>query len=111
MRRRAIGIKREDSLRKDLVSGEIVKVGGSFRPRWVRDWGNVYLLSGIAKRIALEQVLKRIYPDRWQELLYLAIYQVLEKFYQAWIAEQGDITSLSSYSELIEGIEWGYNRR
>ncbi|GFP21447.1 hypothetical protein HKBW3S06_00674 [Candidatus Hakubella thermalkaliphila] len=40
-----------------------------------------------------------------------------EMFFQSWVQSQGDlrailfdITSLSSYSKLIEYLEWGYNR-
>ncbi|MGC8805393.1 MAG: IS1634 family transposase, partial [Candidatus Ratteibacteria bacterium] len=39
--------------RKDLTTGEVAKVRGSFKPRYARDWGNAYLLFKIAEGIRL----------------------------------------------------------
>ena len=64
--------------KKDPRTGEVLKVRGSFKPRYARDWGNVYLLEHLARKIGLEGVLGEVYPDLCRELLYLAIYEVSE---------------------------------
>ena len=55
--------------------------------------------------------------QRISELLATILPEMRERFYQAWCRHRMeaeylalDITSISSYSELIEDIEWGYNR-
>lgn len=55
--------------------------------------------------------------QRISELLLRITRDEMDSFYQAWCAMRGDreylaldITSVSSYSELIESVEWGYNR-
>jgi len=145
--------------RMDPQTGEILHPHQGFTPRAARDFGHIYLTLNIVNRIGLSEVLKEVFPDLYQELLYLSIFQVLEskplylfqpwaeatylkeplelssqrisrlaeelgksedlqqKFFHSWIRDQGDIqavlfdiTSLSSYSKLIEYLEWGYNR-
>jgi hypothetical protein len=113
----------------------------------------------IVERLGLGPLLRTVWPGTAQELLFLAIYQLVEtkllylarawaegadvdprldlssqrlsrlmeelgreedrrlQFFEAWMKQQRDIrailfdiTSLSSYSKLIEEIEWGYNR-
>ena len=151
--------RREYLGKKNPQTGKIAKVRGSHKPKYARDWGNVYLLDSLAERIGLTDTLKEVYPDRWKELLYLGIFEVAEgtpfylfknwsesafvegirnlssqrisefledigvdglsreDFFQHWLKRQQDIssvlfdiTSLSSYSDLIEQLEWGYNR-
>jgi len=55
--------------------------------------------------------------QRISELLVMIRPEQRERFYGAWCARRSedeylalDITSTSSYSELIEDVEWGYNR-
>jgi transposase len=145
--------------KKDPHSGEILTPRKGFTPRVARDFGHIYLLLHLARRIGLAPILESIFPDFFQELLYLSLYQVLEakplylfkpwaeatyleepldlpsqrisrvveelgvredlrsQFFHCWIENQGeiravifDITSLSSYSKLLEYLEWGYNR-
>jgi transposase len=55
--------------------------------------------------------------QRISELLATITLDMRERFYQAWCRHRQekeylalDITSVSSYSELIEDVEWGYNR-
>ena len=128
-------------------------------PRAVRDFGRLYLVMIIVERLGLGPLLRTVWPGTAQELLFLAIYQLVEtkllylarawaegadvdprldlssqrlsrlmeelgreedrrlQFFEAWMKQQRDIrailfdiTSLSSYSKLIEEIEWGYNR-
>jgi len=55
--------------------------------------------------------------QRISELLRNVTFGMREKFYYEWAGKRSeseylalDITSVSSYSELIEDVEWGYNR-
>jgi len=151
-RRRYIG-------KKDPVTGKIITPRKGFTPRNARDFGHIYLLTSLGKRIGLYDVLKEVYPEEYKKLFNLSIYQVLEgnalylykswaegsfvddesvmssqsisrlmesigkrdglmeEFFRLWIKSHKpirtiifDITSLSSYSKLIEYLEWGYNR-
>lgn len=144
--------------KKDPQTGEIFSPKKGFTPRAAQDFGHIYLVLHIVNRIGLSAVLKKVFPDLYQDLLYLSIFQVLEskplylfkpwaevtymeetlelssqrtsrlteelgrseglrdEFFRSWIKNQGnikavlfDITSLSSYSKLIEYLEWGYN--
>ncbi|MCL5985091.1 MAG: IS1634 family transposase [Actinobacteria bacterium] len=151
--------KRKYVGKKDPDTGEIIAVQKGFVPRVARDFGHIHLIINIVNRIGLFKVLKEVFPDLYQELLYLSLFQVLESkplylfkpwaegsliedglelssqrissiteelgkreelrtmFFRSWAKNQGDIkgiifdiTSLSSYSKLIEYLEWGYNR-
>ena len=70
---------------------------------WIRSTSSLPVGNMSSQRIS--ELLTSITPD------------MRENFYQAWCrcrSEQEylalDITSVSSYSELIEDVEWGYNR-
>ena len=151
-RRRYIG-------KKDPVTGEVVTPRKGFTPRIARDYGHVYLLEHLGRRIGLYDTLKEAFSELFREIFYLSLYQLLEakplylyplwaeasylkegmiissqrisrivekigrsddlrqKFFALWRKRMGsvqavifDITSLSSYSCLIEYLEWGYNR-
>ncbi len=127
------------------------------RKSTLKEYGAFYLYESIANESGLMAVLKKVFPDKWQQIFTLASYLVssgepamyledwLEntesfqagsmssqriselllsinhdrriEFYSEWGAcrsEQEylalDITSISSYSKLIEDVEWGYNR-
>lgn len=145
--------------KRDPITGKISTPRKGFTPRMARDYGHIYLLQNLAKRISFPEVLREAFPELWEEMFLLSLYQVLEakplylfkpwaemsylgepivlssqkisrlleeigsreelrdKFFHSWVKRQGDIqaiifdiTSLSSYSRLIEYLEWGYNR-
>jgi len=47
-------------------------------PRAARDFGHLYLVSHIVERLGLGPLLRRVWPDTAQQLLLLAIYQLVE---------------------------------
>jgi len=158
--------KREYLGRIDTVTGEFIKSTGikgkkamSMMPKSSKDYGNIYLLDKISEKIGLKEILKEIYPYRWNSILSLAFFAVSENspfylfeqwkshtyikglknissqsiskllkelgsmdrlqldFSINWCIKKGDtsalifdITSVSSYSELMELVQWGYNR-
>ena len=60
---------------------------------------------------------RNLSSQRISELLAAILPEAREHFYQAWCRRRMeaeyfalDITSVSSYSELVEDVEWGYNR-
>ncbi|MFH2113706.1 MAG: IS1634 family transposase [Spirochaetota bacterium] len=143
--------------KKDAASGEVVK---SPEIHDAREFGNIFLLKGIAEKIGLKEDLKEVFPETWQEILSLAYYRICEnralylcdswlktiwspdaveltsprisdllvqightqvfreRFFRKWAKRFADvnrfivfdITSISSYAEGIDCIEWGYNR-
>jgi transposase len=123
----------------------------------VKEYGVFYLLNEIAMHIGLKDVLIRVLPGIWREVLNLAFYIVASGepalycedwlyksesyqtrelssqrisellvsithserlgFFERWNEFRSeneyialDITSISTYSELINDAEWGYNR-
>jgi len=122
-----------------------------------KGYGAFHLLSDISKKIELTEILKTKFPDRWEDILTLASYELTERqpmylceqwsddnitfsnkvmyssrisellssiteqdkfsFFNSWAEKRIeseyaalDITSISSYSQLLEQIEYGYNR-
>jgi hypothetical protein len=57
--------------RMDPQTGEILHPHQGFTPRAARDFGHIYLTLNIVNRIGLSEVLKEVFPDLYQELLYL----------------------------------------
>ena len=158
--------KRKYLGRIDTISGEFIKSTGikgkkamSMMPKTSKDYGNIYLLDKISEKIGLKEILKEIYPYRWNNILSLAFFAVSENspfylfeqwkahtyikglrnissqsisrllkelgsmdrlqldFSINWCVTKGDtnalifdITSVSSYSELMDLVQWGYNR-
>ncbi len=145
--------------KRDPETGEIVNPKRGYVPKVSKDFGHVYLVRQIIKKIGLDTVVKEVFSDIYNELIGLSIYEVLEnkplylyrlwaeasyleegvvlssqkisrlleelgereeshnEFFKLWLTRQRDvkaiifdITSLSSYSKLIEYLEWGYNR-
>ena len=145
--------------KKDPQSGKLVKKQVRSAPRASFDFGTVYFLQQLSRKLGLEQVLQQVFPDCYTELLHLAWYKLLEgkafylyaywrdasylpdagkldsqrisellaevgkgekrieQFFQEWIERNAplttimfDITSVSSYSENIDYVEYGYNR-
>ena len=145
--------------KKDPITGKLIPSKLQKPPRSCRDFGNFYLLKTIAERIGLVDILSKIFPDVWHELLTCIFYEISERkplylceqwseytqtinntvlssprisellqdigrrdndrmnFFTAWAQHRAeeeylafDITSISSYSKLIEYLEYGYNR-
>ena len=123
----------------------------------VKEFGAFYLYRRIGEETGLIDILKEVFPQRWEQIFNIACYLVssgdplmycvdwVEKteafpntalspaaitemykditfgeqseFFEKWAAYRDekeylalDITSVSSYSELISDVEWGYNR-
>jgi len=123
----------------------------------VKEFGAFYLYRKIGEETGLIEILKDVFPKRWEQIFNIACYLVssgdpimycidwVEKteafqcgglspaaitemykditfaeqteFYEKWATHRDeneylalDISSVSSYSELITDVEWGYNR-
>ena len=121
------------------------------------DFGNIYFLHTIAENTGLQEILRDVFPEDWQEILACAWYSLCEQkalylceqwretaaidqhlslssprisellqsldeqkrfsFYRKWASLRMekeylalDISSISSYSELIDYVEYGFNR-
>lgn len=143
--------------KKDESTGELIPSKKTDKPNICKDYGIYYFLNSISNSVGLTDILKKTFPDKWEEMLTCAFFEVSERkplylceqwsdstqtplgkvftsqrisellqsisdnermdFFQAWgdyRAEQEylafDITSVSSYSKMIEMIEYGYNR-
>jgi transposase len=125
-----------------------------------REFGNIFLLQNIARRIGLWEDLAAAFPDTWREILAIAFYRICEnkalylcnnwldtiwlddpvflpsprisellaqlghskiqpeRFLRRWAQRYTtsnrfivfDLTSISSYANGIDMVEWGYNR-
>lgn len=66
--------------KKDSITGKISTPRKGFTPRIVRDYGHIYLLFNLANRIGLTKVLKEVFSELSEEILYLCfgILQALE---------------------------------
>ncbi len=145
--------------KKESATGNIVTPRKSFKPKLVQDYGHLYLVKYLCRKLGLEKSVKSTFRNYGDELLTLAHYLILEgkplylehswaescylpktmainsqrlsdllvdigksdrerfSFFNFWAKEQGqqkgvwlDITSISSYSENIDFVEWGHNR-
>jgi transposase len=145
--------------KKDPVTGELIPSKSNTPPRASRDFGNYYLLKSIADKVGITDILARIFPDIWKEILTCCFYEISERkplylceqwseltqtidntilsspriselvqdlghrdrdrmeFFTEWARHRAeheylafDITSISSYSKIIEYLEYGYNR-
>ena len=123
----------------------------------IKEFGAFYLYKKIGEETGLLDILKDVFPRRWEQIFNIACYLVssgdplmycadwVEKteafpncslspaaiselykditfaeqseFFEKWAAYRDeneylalDISSVSSYSELISDVEWGYNR-
>lgn len=47
-------------------------------PREVRDFGHIYLVEQIAELTGIVKILKKCFPDEYQQILHLAYYQIIE---------------------------------
>ena len=122
-----------------------------------RGYGAFHLLSAISEKTDLTEILKTKFSNRWEDILTLAFYELVERqpmylceqwsddnitfsnkimyssrisellssiteqdkfsFFNSWTEKRIeneyvalDITSVSSYSQQLEQIEYGYNR-
>ncbi len=90
----------------------MLKRRGSFKPRFSREFGNVYFIFEIARKIGLNNVLKESYPEIWEKLLWLAIYEVCERkplyLFKTWAeqvwTEEGKGLSSQRISEFLKEI-------
>lgn len=65
--------------KKDPKNGKLIPSKSKKQPRLCRDFGNIYLLQAIAERIGLIPILKKTFPDAWQEILACAYFEVSER--------------------------------
>jgi len=61
--------------KKNPETGEVVPDDGI---RDAREFGNVFLLKDIARRLGLTSDLTAVFPDTWKEILALAYYRICE---------------------------------
>jgi len=87
--------------RKDPDTGEIRSPFRGLVPRAARDFGHLYLVHKIVERLGLGPLVRTVWPEKAAEILFLAIYQVLEArpLYLArpW-AESADVDPLLDLS-------------
>lgn len=143
--------------KKNPETGEVIPDDGI---RDAREFGNLFLLKDIARRIGLAEDLAAIFPETWKEMLALAYFRICEnkalylcdnwldtvwtddhvslpsprisellaqlghsripseRFFRRWSQRYTtsnrfivfDLTSISSYANGIDMVEWGYNR-
>ena len=57
-------------------------------PRWSQDYGHMHLLTQLARRLGLPEMLQQVFPDQADLLLLLAMYEVIEErplyLFSAW---------------------------
>ena len=153
-KRTYIGRKNTKTGTIEVTTKKVVSV-----PKDSRSFGHVYLVKKIIDRLRLAETLKGVFPEYYEQCLYLAIYKLItgdsyylypywredsylpesaamnsqrisevlqeigeneqnvERFFARWISINDsksavvfDITSISSYSERNELLEYGYNR-
>jgi transposase len=61
--------------KKNPETGEVVADDGI---RDAREFGNIFLLKDIARRLGLAADLSAVFPDTWKEILALAYYRICE---------------------------------
>ena len=70
--------KRKYLGKQDPKTGELISTKKTLSPKNVRDYGHVYLGKTIANKIGLTECLKKSFPNNWNKLLHLALYQLIE---------------------------------
>lgn len=61
--------------KKDPETGAVIPDDGI---KDAREFGNIFLLQNIAKRIGLQEDLAAVFPDTWKEILAIAFYRICE---------------------------------
>ena len=69
-KRRYLGVK-------DLKTKEVVKKYNVNNAKTSKDFGGVYLLKSIAKRLRLTKCLEEAFPDNWEAILDLAVFKII----------------------------------
>ena len=76
--------------RKDAVSGKI-KTKRKKVPIGSYTVGSLYLLKELCKQSKLLRVIKKVFPDEYEKILYLSCFKVIKKepyyFYESWCEE------------------------
>jgi len=101
--------------RKDLISGKIIDTKAANKNQVVKslDFGNVYFLEEISKKIGITEILKDIIPRKYKEILALIYYTICEKeaYYLAskwsennYVDIKPEQISSQRISELLEEI-------
>ena len=102
--------------KKDPLTGEIISTNKGYKS-W--DYGNTYFLNIISKQIGLQDILKQIFPEKWEDILACAFFEISEKkslyLCKSWIecTYQKTNSNLSSQriSELLGKIGEDEDRR
>ena len=80
--------KRKYIGKKDNDTGEIITPLKSRKPKLCQDYGSTYLLDKISENIKLKEILQRVFPDKYNEILSLAYYSICENkalyYYEEW---------------------------
>lgn len=80
--------KRKYIGKKDNDTGEIITPVKSRKPKLCQDYGSTYLLDKISENIKLKEILQRVFPDKYNEILGLAYYSICENkalyYYEEW---------------------------
>ena len=61
--------------KKDPATGAVIPDDGI---RDAREYGNIFLLQNIARRIGLSEDLSAVFPETWREILAIAFYRICE---------------------------------
>ena len=62
--------------KKDPETGKIISTQKEYNC-W--DYGNIYFLNAVSEHIGLTEILKSVFPESWQEILYCAFFEVSER--------------------------------
>ena len=84
----------------DPDTGEIIPSKKLDKPNLSKDYGNYYFLNTITKTSGLENILTKVFPDNWQEILTCAFYELCEKNPMYLCEEWNDLT-VTPYNETL----------
>jgi len=95
--------KRKYLGKKDPETGEVITPRKSNLPRLSKDFGHVYLLERVAKKIGLKDVLEEVFGKQAEDILNLAYYSICEgrplylyRYFSEVTAVSGDSEGMSS---------------
>jgi transposase len=76
-----------------------------------KDYGQIYLMKNLAKEIKLEEILREVYPEEYQQIMELVYYEIIEGnplyLYESWQEATSlsyDIIKRENIWRLIENI-------
>ena len=94
--------------KKDPQTGKVISTHKKYAC-W--EYGNIYFLDAVAKHIGLTDILKKVFTEIWQELLYCTFFEISEKkplyLCNSWLdLTYSNVKNLPSQriSELLEDI-------